>query len=658
MSRSSRPALLLLGMLVALVGALVPTTAVTAASTAGSISGQMLVTGGVPIAGAEVTLYASDGWGWTAAHVAETDATGTYQLTGVAPGTYRLGFRDPSGDHATEYWSNWATLEAADDLHVAPGAVLTGKSAVVTRAGHVTGTVTGDADAPLADVAVVAYRHTWPWNATSWEPTGETLTSADGSYDLGGLEGGTYRIGFTDTTETYLPEFWDDAASVGTAQDVVVREGQDTTGKDASLARGGEITGTVSGADGPLADVRVTAYAFDTTWDGWEPVTSAWTDAAGDYRLGGLAADDYRVRFRDTESIHVTEFWDDAASLEAATPIPVGAGATVTGTDAVLAVGGHITGRVTDAAGTPLADVTVTVYAHHEDSGWEEVAHAYTDGSGAYDVSGLPTGEHVVGFHDEYGYHLAEYWDDVVTLAEATPVGVTAGATVAGKDAELARYAMITGTVTAPLPVGDVVVTAYEKVDGSWEWVTSTWVEDGAYELRGLPGGTYRLRFRDYSDQLRTEFWNDKASIDLADDITVATGASATGRDAVLAPTHTPPPTTTTPPTPPTTTTTPTTTPTPTTSVATQLAALAKGLDTKGKPVVGRKVKVVDLVTELRTSVRYSFQWYSGSKKIRKATRAALKVTKALRGKALKVRVKLSAAGTTKVVTLKLGKVR
>jgi hypothetical protein len=56
MSRSSRPALLLLGMLVALVGALVPTTAVTAVSTAGSISGQMLVTGGAPIAGAEVTL--------------------------------------------------------------------------------------------------------------------------------------------------------------------------------------------------------------------------------------------------------------------------------------------------------------------------------------------------------------------------------------------------------------------------------------------------------------------------------------------------------------------------------------------------------------------------------------------------------------------------
>lgn len=243
MPRSSRPAVLLLGLLVALVGALAPATTSAAADADGSISGQMLVTGGAPIAGAEVTLYAFDDWDWDwyAADVAVTDATGTYQLTGVAPGTYRLGFRDPSGDHATEYWSNWATLEAADDLYVAPGAVLTGKTAVVTTAGRVTGAVTGDADAPLADVAVTAYRHTWPWDDDSWENVGDTLTSADGSYVLGGLENGTYRLGFTDTTETYLPEFWDDAATVGAAQDVVVRAGQPATGKDATLARGGEI---------------------------------------------------------------------------------------------------------------------------------------------------------------------------------------------------------------------------------------------------------------------------------------------------------------------------------------------------------------------------------------------------------------------------------
>ena len=653
MSRSSRPALLLLALVVALVGTLAPVSTASA-EPGGSISGQMLVTGGAPIAGAEVTLYAFDDWGWewSVADVAETDATGTYQLTGVEPGSYRLGFRDPSGDHATEYWSNSATLEDADDLYVAPGAALTGKTVMVTTAGHVTGVVTGAADAPLADVAVTAYRHTYPWNAGSYEEMGDTLTSGDGTYDLGGLPEGTYRLGFADTTETYLPEFWDDAATVGGAQDVVVRVGQPATGKDASLARGGEISGSVTGADGPLAEVQVTAYAYDADWDEWSSVTSTLTDESGDYRLGGLVADDYRLRFRDITKVHVTEYWDDRATLEAATSIPVGAGAIVTDKDAVLVEGGHVTGVLTGPGGTPLADVSVTVYEAHEEWGWDEVGYAWTDGSGAYDVRGLPTGDYVLGFYDEYEDHLPEFWDDVATIDEATPVSVTAGVTVEGKDAELARGAVITGTVTAPLPLDDAQVTAYERVDGAWQPVRSTWIDGGRYELRGLPGGTYRIRFRDYSGALRTEFWNDKTSIDLADDVTVAVGATASGRDAVLAPTYTP--TTTTPPP----ATPPTTTPPPTTTIATQLAALAKRLDTKGKPVVGRKVKVTNLVAEMRTSVRYSFQWYAGSKKIRKATRSALKVTRSLRGKALKVRVRLAAAGTTKVVTLKVGRVR
>ncbi|TGN63466.1 hypothetical protein EXE59_05515 [Nocardioides eburneiflavus] len=456
MPRSSRPVLVLTSLAVATATAFVPVApSAAAAASGGSISGQMLVTGGAPIAGAEVTLYAPVGPDWYPVDVADTDATGTYQLSGVAPGTYRLGFHDPSGDHATEYWSNWATLEDADDLTVAPGEDLTGKTVMVTPAGHVTGTVTDDWDAPLAGIAVAAYRHTWPWTDTSWERLGETLTTADGTYDLGGLGDGTYRLGFADTAAAHVPEFWDDAESLATSQDVVVRAGEVAANKDAQLTPGGTVAGTVTGASGALPGVRVTAYALDAGT--WSPVLSTRTDLTGGYLLGGL-----------------------------------------------------------------------------------------------------PAGEYVLGFVDRSERHFPEYWDDAVTPEAATQVDVVVGATVPGRDAVLAAK---------PVPT---------------------------------------------------------------------------------------PPTTTTPPA----TTTPTTTPTPTPSVATQLAALAKGLDTKGKPVVGRKVKVTNLVAELRTSVRYSFQWYSGSKKIRKATRSALKVSRSLRGKALKVRVKLRAAGTTKVVTLKVGKVR
>ncbi|MBS2936167.1 carboxypeptidase regulatory-like domain-containing protein [Nocardioides sp. J2M5] len=656
MPRTSRPALLLTGLAVALTGTLAPAPASAVAG--GSISGQMLVSGGGAVAGAEVTLYAGDWGDWYADQVVETGADGSYQLTGIAPGTYRLGFRDPTGDHATEYWSNWATLEDADDLYVAAGAALTGKTVVVTPAGHVTGSVSGDGGAPLADVAVTAYRHTYPWTATSWEALGETVTAADGTYDLGGLSGGTYRIGFDDTTQTYLPEFWDDAATVAAGTDVVVREDQDTAIGDARLARGASIAGTVTGSGGVLADARVTAYAYDEAGGWWEPVSSTWTDESGDYRLGGLVADTYRVGFRSRDTGHLEEFWDDAATVEDATSIPVAAGADVPDTDADLALGGRITGQVTAPGGAPIADAWVAVFQDRGDWGWEPVSDAYTDETGAFDASGLPTGEYVVWFESWTGDYLDEYWDDAHSFETATRISVTAGATVADTDAELAPSASISGTVTAPLPLWDVQVSAYEQVDGEWQRVSSTWVqEDGRYDLRGIDGGTYRLRFRDWSDQLRTEFWDDQPSVELAHDITVAAAGSVTGRDAALAPVATPSPTPT-PTTVPTPTTAPTPTPTPGPSVAAQLSSIASDLAVKGRPVVGRTVRVKNLVAQLRTKVSYRFRWYAGKAKVRKATKASLKVTPAMRGKALKVKVTLRADGASKVVTLKLGTVR
>lgn len=82
----------------------------------------------------------------------------------------------------------------------------------------------------------------------------------------------------------------------------------------------------------------------------------------------------------------------------------------------------------------------------------------------------------------------------------------------------------------------------------------------------------------------------------------------------------------------------------------------------KGKPVVGGTVKVKNLVaqlrTQLRTKVSYRFQWFAGKAEVAKATRSSLRLTPAMRGKKLAVKVTLVADGARKVVTLSVGKVR
>ena len=80
----------------------------------------------------------------------------------------------------------------------------------------------------------------------------------------------------------------------------------------------------------------------------------------GDYNLGGLKAGTYRIGFRDDSSgNYLEEFWNDQPDVESATDIVVGAGDTVGGKDAVLAPAAHITGRLTNAAGTPLQNISV-----------------------------------------------------------------------------------------------------------------------------------------------------------------------------------------------------------------------------------------------------------------------------------------------------------
>ena len=91
--------------------------------------------------------------------------------------------------------------------------------------------------------------------------------------------------------------------------------------------------------------------------------------------------------------------------------------------------------------------------------------------------------------------------------------------------------------------------------------------------------------------------------------------------------------------------------------MTTQLAAIARDLEIKGKAKVGKKVSVANLVTTLRTTAAYRFQWYAEKAKIKKATKSSLKLTRSLRGKKVSVKVTITAGGVTRKVTLKLGRV-
>ena len=467
-------------------------------------------------------------------------ADGTYDVAGLKAGTYRLSFSSYQGGYVSEYWNDATTLESATDIVVGASETVTGKNAELALGSHITGKVTGQGGAGLGNVNVVAYRK-GAGAEGGWSWARSTYTNPDGSYDLGGLTSGDYRLRFSPYHNGYVDEYWDDAGSLDAAEDIAVGASETVSGKDAQLASGAHITGTVTGPDGrAVGGVDVRAYVEVPGAEYWESVgLGTTTNPDGTYDLGGLRAGTYRIGFAGSgQGGFVAEYWDDARSIATAKDIIVDQSATVSGKNAQLASGAHITGTVTGADGTPLSDVEVGAFSWNaEEADWIGVKWTYTMADGSYDLKGLAGGTYRIGFFIYDGKHAIEYWNDAWSAETAADVVVVDGGTATGKDVQLARGSTIDGTVAAPGSVSDVRVTAYRQGSGGWREVRWAYPdEDGSYAFTGLAAGTYRVGFEDESGQWVGEFWNDRPSLATADDIVVGVGATASGKNASLAP--------------------------------------------------------------------------------------------------------------------------
>jgi hypothetical protein len=151
------------------------------------------------------------------------------------------------------------------------------------------------------------------------------------------------------------------------------------------------------------------------------------------------------------------------------------------------------------ATSAPLEGVSVTVcggdfgYLACEDSGT-------TDATGAYALTGLPSGTYYVRTQNALGF-VDESYDDFPCVhssscfTQGTAVTVTAGATTSGTNFALAPGGSISGMVTDALtsaPLRGVRVEVYFRVGNASVRVATTSTDTaGMYSVAGLGAGTY-----------------------------------------------------------------------------------------------------------------------------------------------------------------------
>lgn len=194
----------------------------------------------------------------------------------------------------------------------------------------------------------------------------------------------------------------------------------------------------------------------------------------GVWRLGALPTGDVTV-FLLGDGTHIGTWVYSSTTQAKATVFPVTAGRTTTVRDVKLAVGGRLSGVVTDAqTGSPVQNAYVTVDDYNPRSGpLPGPRSAQTDSAGRYSLGGLASGDYIPLAYEESGDYGFEWSGNADSKATATPVSVRAGRTTT-YDVALDPAAVLTGAALAPsgapstsyalvdafTPTGDPVVSA------------------------------------------------------------------------------------------------------------------------------------------------------------------------------------------------------
>ncbi len=523
-----------------------------------SITGMVTNQAGLPLAGLKVYAYGQQSneggsFDWTILKVGETDPTGWYKLFDLPNGPVRLGVVDESNQYITEFYDNARTVDKGTDLTISDTSVITANLQLATF-GRITGTVTTVAGEPLPGLVVLLHEvMQLSDGSTTWTQYYSTITDPSGHYAFGQLLG-RYRLSFVDQhnfPSEYKAEFYQDAATLEAATDLVIESGTELTNIDAQLTVLGRIHGLVTdGAGNPISNIGVAVFADPTRQGHWQThLTTGMTDQTGTYTLLGLETGDYRLYFSDILSSprYSGEFYNDATTLTAASTVAVTNGATTT-VNIQLAPPGGITGQITDPAGNPLAAVQVALLTDQDGNGlWESGAYFTTpDANGIYTFTGLDVGAYRVHFQDYSGlYYAPEFYNNAPTLEGATNVTVTAGAITPAINAQMDYYSHITGTVTdeAGALLSNIQVTAYAwQADqyGHFDWqpLNSQYTDmAGHYNLSGLVTGSYRLSFADpYNNLLHTEYYDDAGYVYTAADIALGVAMTVTNINAQLSP--------------------------------------------------------------------------------------------------------------------------
>lgn len=341
---------LVIGLVVSLTG-LIGLSSPAHAATA-TVTGRFVTDAGVPVDAIRAIVFDGDG----ILTEVTSDADGTFEITGIPPGSYTFAGVDLFFNYST---SSSQALALADGETEALGDIRLDYSDAVPPGTRLTGTVRDPAGKPVRGIRVNV-RTPAPLFSGSTIVASE-VTDRNGRYHVlptGPLVDGSYKLHFHD--DETLPEPLRFGDRYSGDQPTWARAATVTVGATpgvvpfVTVTRNGGISGTLTGTV-PMTSGTVTVFNADG-----EQVATKATGAGGAYTISTLRPGSYYVRFASPDPVgFVRTWWPGAASILGATPVTVKSGAFRSGVDQVLS--DQLTAfRRPAISGRPVVGATLT----------------------------------------------------------------------------------------------------------------------------------------------------------------------------------------------------------------------------------------------------------------------------------------------------------
>ena len=319
-----------LALVVMLAGPVGEVLAAPTGSIAGTVTDEATK---APIAG--VPVCAVFDWVEEEWSCSESDALGSYEITGLAPREYTVEFTPGKVglNYLFEAWDDKRTWVEGDPVTVEAGKV-EGIDAELSEGGELRGRVINAlTGAPVEGVEVCAEPDHWEVEE------GCGRSGPDGEYTIYGLGTDEYWVFFFPPEELELlfqywggdPGFW----SYGELVSVAV--GSVTTGVDVSLMPGARISGTVTSAfdHSPVGGATPCAEIPENVEPGYSE-GCATSDDAGHFTIRQLGAGEFNVRVYVESSIYTGGWYTGDLCRREPLTVRVAAGQEISGVDVEL----------------------------------------------------------------------------------------------------------------------------------------------------------------------------------------------------------------------------------------------------------------------------------------------------------------------------------